>query len=175
MKRLFTAGLLLSVLLTVGAARTMDIPLPFRPREIAAKAGKMGLPAGVISAERNALKISAPFPVKLPQTVTFEDSASVPPQAAGQKVELRLKVSGKDLVFGSGSEPGVTVQVAGQAIPLPQGTFKNQIVSVKITCPAGGKLPIAIGVKSFSGTLWIKDPVARIDLPSSLPLPRKRK
>lgn len=177
MRRNLTAGILLSIMLMGGAARAMDIRLPFRPREIAAKAQKKGLPEGVsITSELDALKISAPSGIKLSETLTWEHVIDgAPPHSPGRDVELRLKLSGQGLTFEGGRDAGLFVIIAGKALSLPRGNFSDKTVSVKVKYPLSGVLPIVIGVRNFSGTLWVKEPVARISSSSTLPkkLPRK--
>ena len=129
-----------------------------------------------MTTELSALKIAAPAGVELPETVTLEENVSIPPQLAGREVSVRIKVSGRYFRL-KGNPNGISVSIAGRAIPLPQGNFGWRTVSAKIKCPPGGKLPITIGVRNFSGTLMLKEPSAQIDIPRSLPkgLKKRRK
>lgn len=169
MKPKHLCGLLAACVVMAGTLRAMDLSLPFDPMKIADKARSAGLPPGVtVTDDLGTLKISAPAGVQLPETVTLEENVTIASQLAGRDVLVKIKLSGKDFRIGDGKN-GITVTIAGSAVSLPQGNYSWRTVSVKVKCPAGGKLPITIGVRNFSGTLMLKEPIAHIDLPRSLP------
>lgn len=166
---------LVACVVTAGTLSGMDVKLPFDPAKIAAQAQSAALPAGVtVTKEQGALKIAAPAGVKLDETVTLEEIVSIPPQLAGREVTVRIKVSGRDFRIGNG-QSWLSVSIAGRSIPLPQGSFGWRTVSAKIKCPSGGKLPITIEVRNFSGTLMLKEPTAQFDLPRKLPKGAKKR
>lgn len=169
MRSKHVCGWLAACVIMAGTLQGMDVALPFDPMKIADKARSVGLPAGVtVTDDLGALKISAPAGVALPKTVTLEEVVNIAPQLAGREVLVKVKLSGKDFRIGDGRN-GLTVSIAGSAVSLPQGSYSWRTVSVKVKCPAGGKLPITIGVRNFSGTLMLKEPIARIDIPRTLP------
>ena len=162
-------GLLAACAVTAGVLRGMDLALPFDPLKIADKAQSVGLPKGVTVAEElGALKIAAPAGVKLENTVMLEESVPIAAQLAGREVLVKIKISGKDFRLGD-DKKGVTITIAGSAVSLPQGSFNWRSVSTKVKCPSGGKIPIAIGVRNFSGTLMLREPTVHIEIPRTLP------
>ena len=162
-------GWLLACVMTAGTLQGMDISLPFDPVKIADEARSAGLPEGVaVTEELGALKIASAAGVKLPGTVTLEESVSIAPQFAGREVLVKIKLSGKDFRIGDGKN-GLTVSIAGSAVSLPRGNFSWRTVSTKVRCPANGKLPITVKLQNFSGTLMLKEPIAQIEIPRNLP------
>ena len=177
MRAKHVCGWLIACVVTAGTLQGMEMKLPFDPAKIAAKAQSAALPDGVsVTDELDTLKIAAPAGVELPETVKLEEIVSIPSQLANRDVTVKIKVSGKNFRFGSG-KGGLSVSIAGRSIPLPRGNFGWRTVSTKIKCPSGGKLPITIEVRNFSGTLMLKEPTAQIDIPRSFPkgLKKRRK
>ena len=172
MRTKFILGLLSSALIANTALHGVEVPVPFKPQEIAAKARKQGLPAGLsVTAEGKALKIAASDGLALPEPVTITHAANVPPQAAGRDVTVKIRVSGSNLK----TDATTTITVGGQKLPFPQGSFGWKTLSAKIKCPANGKLPITICLQNFSGTLMLQEPTAQIELSHKLPAHPKRK
>lgn len=171
MKPQFLSAMVLAGLFAATALHGLEVPLPFKPQEIAARAKQEGLPDGLsVSAEGNALKIAARSALAFEKAVTITQTANVPPQAAGRDAVVKIKVYGRNL-----DASGTTVSVGDRTLPLPSGNFPWKSVSAKIKCPANGKLPVTICLRKFSGTLMLQEPTAQIVLPGKLPANLKRK
>ena len=177
MRSKHVCGWLIACVMTAGVLQGMDINLPFDPVKIADKAQSAGLPKGVtVTEELGALKIASDAGVKLTETVTVEESVGIPSQVAGREVLVKIKVSGQDFRF-DGGQSGASISIAGSAVALPRGNFGWRTINTKVKCPANGKLPITVKLQNFSGTLMLKEPIAHIDLPRTLPkgLKKRRK